>query len=101
MASNPAARLLKQECSNEVEANSMPGLEINADGVKCSHGSTSAQIDDDEIFYFIARGISPAVARKLIAIGFTTETIRRLKHEALEEMLAQQIEQRFEQVSAS
>ena len=85
--------------SNEVEANSMPGLEINADGVKCSHGSTSSQIDDDEIFYFIARGITPAVARKLIAIGFTKETIERLKNEAIEELLAGQIEKRSEQVT--
>ncbi|MGK0184444.1 MAG: Fe-S cluster assembly protein SufD [Verrucomicrobiales bacterium] len=86
--------------SNEVEANSMPGLEINADGVKCSHGSTSSKIDDDEIFYFIARGIRPDVARKLIAIGFTLETIKRLKHEAIEALLVGQIERRFDEVTS-
>jgi Fe-S cluster assembly protein SufD len=85
--------------SNEVEANSMPGLEINADGVKCSHGSTSSQIDDDEIFYFVARGITPGIARKLIAIGFSTEPIERLKNEAIEELLVEQIGQRFEDVT--
>ncbi|MEZ5324641.1 MAG: Fe-S cluster assembly protein SufD [Verrucomicrobiales bacterium] len=85
--------------SNEVEANSMPGLEINADGVKCSHGSTSSQIDDDEIFYFVARGITPTIARKLIAIGFATEPIERLKNDAVEEMLVAQIGQRFEEVT--
>ena len=85
--------------SDEVEANSMPGLEINADGVKCSHGSTSSQIDDDEIFYFVARGITPRIARKLIAIGFSTEPIQRLKNEAIEELLVAQIGQRFEDVT--
>lgn len=93
-----------QTCRNlllgaEVEANSMPGLEINADGVKCSHGSTSSQISDDEIFYFRARGITPDVARKLIAIGFTRETIERLGQPAVEELLMRQIEARFEEVT--
>jgi hypothetical protein len=45
--------------SDTCEANSMPGLEINADQVKCSHGSTSSQIHDEEIFYLRARGIDP------------------------------------------
>ena len=85
--------------SNDVEANSMPGLEINADGVKCSHGSTSSQISDDEIFYFVARGISPEIARKLIAIGFARESIERLKNKPIEEVLVQQIERRFEEVT--
>ncbi len=43
--------------SDEAEANSMPGLEIDADQVKCSHGSTSGTISDEEIFYLRARGI--------------------------------------------
>lgn len=85
--------------SNEVEANSMPGLEINADGVKCSHGSTSSQIDNDEIFYFIARGITPTVARKLIAIGFTREVIERLDNDAIESLLVGQIGERFDEVT--
>ena len=81
--------------SDEVEANSMPGLEINADGVKCSHGSTSSQISEDEIFYFLARGIDPDTARRLIAIGFTHEPLERLKDKALEDLLAGHIEARF------
>ncbi|MEI6655030.1 MAG: SufD family Fe-S cluster assembly protein, partial [Verrucomicrobiota bacterium] len=57
--------------SDTCEANSMPGLEINADQVKCSHGSTSSQISDEEIFYLRARGIGPVAARQLIARGFS------------------------------
>ena len=48
--------------SDDAEANSMPGLEIMADNVKCSHGATSGQIDEDEMFYLLARGI-PAAGR--------------------------------------
>ena len=44
----------------------MPGLEINADQVKCSHGSTSGPVSDDELFYLKARGITDGEARKLL-----------------------------------
>src|SRR5690606_18198024 len=53
--------------SDTCETNPMPGLEITADQEKCSHGSTSSQIHDDEIFYHRARGIDPIRARQLIA----------------------------------
>jgi len=78
--------------SDTCEANSMPGLEINADQVKCSHGSTSSQIHDDEIFYLRARGIDPSHARALIARGFSAEAVERLGHEALEAFLLQFID---------
>ena len=78
--------------SDTCEANSMPGLEINADQVKCSHGSTSAQISDDEIFYLRARGIDPSLARQLIALGFATEAVERIGHEDLEALLISFIE---------
>jgi len=57
--------------SDTVEANSMPGLQINADQVKCSHGSTASRIDDEEIYYLCARGIPARQARQLIARGFS------------------------------
>ena len=56
--------------SGECEADSMPGLEINADQVKCSHGTTSSPISDDELFYLKARGIPDRDSRRLIATGF-------------------------------
>jgi Fe-S cluster assembly protein SufD len=73
--------------SDAAEANSMPGLEINADDVKCSHGSTSSQISEDEIFYLRARGIHPDAARQLIARGFCVDAVSRLEHEATEAMV--------------
>ncbi|WP_367870657.1 Fe-S cluster assembly protein SufD [Luteolibacter sp. Populi] len=81
--------------SDEAEANSMPGLEINADDVKCSHGSTSSQISEEEIFYLRARGIDPARARQLIARGFSVEVIERLKDEKVEEMVLRFLDEKF------
>lgn len=81
--------------SNTCEANSMPGLEINADDVKCSHGSTSSQISDEEIFYLRARGIDATTARQLIARGFSIEVISRLNHEATEEFVLGFLDRKF------
>jgi len=81
--------------SDDAEANSMPGLEINADDVKCSHGSTSSRISDEEIFYLRARGIDPARARQLIARGFSVEVVERIGHEATEELVLKFIDEKY------
>jgi Fe-S cluster assembly protein SufD len=86
--------------SNDAEANSMPGLEINADDVKCSHGSTSSQISDEEIFYLQARGIDPARARQLIARGFSVEVIQRLEDEDVEELVLRFIDEKFASIAS-
>ena len=85
--------------SDTAEANSMPGLEINADQVKCSHGSTSAQIQDEEIFYLRARGIDPVRARQLIARGFSVEVVERLDDPATEEMVLKFIDDKFAHIA--
>ena len=90
-----------QTCRNllmtdDCEANSMPGLEINADQVKCSHGSTSAQISDEEIFYLQARGIPPAHARQLIARGFSVEAVARLENTETEALVLKFIDAKFQ-----
>jgi Fe-S cluster assembly protein SufD len=81
--------------SDTCEANSMPGLEINADQVKCSHGSTSSQISDEEIFYLCARGIDPVSARQLIARGFSVDVIERLKNDEVEALVLQFVDEKF------
>jgi len=92
-----------QTCRNlmmtdDCEANSMPGLEINADQVKCSHGSTSSQIADEEIFYLQARGIDPVSARQLIARGFSIDVVERLKDEATEALILKFIDAKFARI---
>ncbi len=86
--------------SDTCEANSMPGLEINADQVKCSHGSTSSQIQDEEIFYLRARGIDPLSARQLIARGFSVDVVERLSHPATEELVLGFIDGKFSHLAS-
>ncbi len=85
--------------SDTCEANSMPGLEINADQVKCSHGSTSSQISDEEIFYLRARGIAPTQARQLIARGFSVEVLDRLKNAEVEGLILKFIDAKFAEIA--
>ena len=67
--------------SAEAEADSLPGLEILANEVKCSHGATSSRIDPQELFYLRSRGISTLEAEKLIALGFLGESMEAIQHE--------------------
>ena len=64
--------------SDDAEANSMPGLEIMADEVRCTHGATSGHIDAEELFYLLARGIDRKTAQELIVQGFLAEVLERL-----------------------
>ena len=81
--------------SDDAEANSMPGLEILADNVRCTHGATSGQIDEDELFYLRTRGIPIKAAQRLIVTGFLTEVIQRLDQDAIAGHLDRLIEEKF------
>jgi Fe-S cluster assembly protein SufD len=81
--------------SDDAEANSMPGLEILADNVRCTHGATSGQIDEDELFYLRTRGIPVPVAQRLIVTGFLDEVVQRLDHPAISGYLHRLIEEKF------
>ncbi|MEY2480261.1 MAG: Fe-S cluster assembly protein SufD [Verrucomicrobiota bacterium] len=81
--------------SDDSEANSMPGLEILADNVRCTHGATSGQIDADEFFYLLARGISVKVAQRLLVTGFLNEVIQRLDQPAIAAHLHRLTEEKF------
>src|SRR5438105_12688884 len=81
--------------SDDAEANSMPGLEILADNVRCTHGATSGQVDEDELFYLRTRGIPVPVAQRLIVTGFRDEVVQRLDHPAISEHLHRLIEDKF------
>jgi Fe-S cluster assembly protein SufD len=73
--------------SDEAEANSMPGLEILADNVRCTHGATSGELNEDELFYMMARGIPPKQAAQLIVRGFLGSVLERLDHQPLQDHL--------------
>ena len=61
--------------------NSKPELEIYADDVKCSHGSTTGQLDDEAIFYLTTRGISLLAAKQLLVDAFMDEALTKTKNE--------------------
>ncbi|HEX5717569.1 MAG TPA: Fe-S cluster assembly protein SufD [Thermoanaerobaculia bacterium] len=77
--------------SSNAIANSNPQLEIFADDVKCTHGSTVGQLDEDAIFYLRSRGIGQEAARSLLTYAFASDIVERIKVEPvrrdLEELL--------------
>src|SRR5207249_12160479 len=64
--------------STEARADSQPQLEIHADDVKCTHGSTVGPIDQQQLFYLRSRGLSQVTARGLLTYGFGTEILGRM-----------------------
>jgi Fe-S cluster assembly protein SufD len=82
--------------SDEAEAHSLPGLEIQANDVRCTHGATSARIDREQEFYLEARGIKPAQAQELLVFGFFEEVLGKIENEALHDTLAEIIRQKFQ-----
>ncbi len=82
--------------SDDAEANSMPGLEILADNVKCSHGATSGQLSENEMFYLLSRGIPMPVAKQLLVSGFLNEVVDRLDHPPITQLVHELIEAKFQ-----
>ena len=81
--------------SDDAEANSMPGLEIMADDVRCTHGATSGQMDEEELFYMLSRGIPHREAQQLIVLGFLNEVIERLGDEEIGNELRELVSRKF------
>ena len=64
--------------SPEAHADSIPGLEIEADDVRCTHAAAIAQIDREQLFYLTSRGLSPEAAKQVIIEGFLESLVERL-----------------------
>jgi Fe-S cluster assembly protein SufD len=64
--------------SDEARAESLPNLEIEADDVRCSHGATVGQLDQEHLFYLMSRGLSRSQAERLVVMGFLGEVLSRL-----------------------
>jgi Fe-S cluster assembly protein SufD len=69
-----------------------PQLEIFADDVKCSHGAAIGNIDENALFYLIARGISKATAKSMLTVAFANEVIEKLDNEAVKTYVEKAIE---------
>ncbi len=73
--------------SDRARIDAKPQLEIFADDVKCAHGATVGQLEADELFYLVSRGIAPPAARRLLTFGFAADLINRLGIASLEQRL--------------
>ena len=77
--------------SKLARADSIPGLEIEADDVRCTHGATAGQIPDEYVFYLMARGIDRGNAERMIVQGFLEEVIDRIPVEGVRSKLETEI----------
>lgn len=73
------------------EANTKPELEILADDVQCAHGATVGELDAGQLFYLMARGLSPDEARALLVEGFVAELLADIAEEAVREALLAEV----------
>ncbi|QQS48864.1 MAG: Fe-S cluster assembly protein SufD [Acidobacteriota bacterium] len=73
--------------SEKATADTKPQLEIFTDDVKCSHGATVGQLEDEELFYLASRGINPEKARTLLTYGFAEDVISKIRLKSVREQL--------------
>jgi Fe-S cluster assembly protein SufD len=83
--------------SDEAEAHSLPGLEIQANDVRCTHGATSARIPAEQEFYLQSRGIAKAQADELLVFGFFEEVLGKIENQELHDSLSEIIRAKFKE----
>lgn len=77
--------------SDGAEINTMPQLEIYADDVKCSHGSGSGRLDEEQLFYLTARGIDQSMAHSLLVFAFANAAIDRIPEQQIQDFVRKQV----------
>ena len=82
--------------SEDATIDTKPELQIFADDVKCAHGATVGQLDDEALFYLRARGIDPAAARSMLTHAFAREVVERIPHAGLRRDVDALVESRME-----
>ncbi len=80
--------------SDHARADSIPGLEIEADDVRCSHGATAGRVDDEQIFYAQNRGLTRKEAIRMVVTGFFQQVFDRITIESVREALGEAIRRR-------
>ncbi|NKB23625.1 MAG: Fe-S cluster assembly protein SufD [Kiritimatiellae bacterium] len=76
-------------------ADTIPGLLIDADDLKCSHGATIGNLDEEQIFYLRSRGLSESEARRIVLIGFFEEVIERIPQDFIRDHIHELINQKI------
>jgi Fe-S cluster assembly protein SufD len=84
--------------SRDARADSIPGLEIEADDVRCTHGSTSGRVDDQQLFYAMTRGYTRKEAVRMIVEGFFQQVFDRITIESVREALGEAIGRRVRDI---
>jgi len=84
--------------STEAHADAIPGLEIEADDVRCTHAAAIAQIDRDQLFYLTSRGLGPAEAKSLIIEGFLESLVERLAEGPVRDEISAALEKRLAEI---
>jgi len=84
--------------SEEASADTLPNLEIAADDVKCSHGATVGQLDEDSLFYIMSRGIPQERAERLVVMGFLGEILLKVSLGGVVEKITSEIERKLANV---
>jgi Fe-S cluster assembly protein SufD len=92
-----------QECRNlllstNAHADAIPGLEIKADDVRCTHAAAIAQIDRDQLFYLTSRGLDGAEAKGLIIEGFLESLVERLAAGPVRDEVSAALEKRLSEI---
>ncbi|MBA3601318.1 MAG: Fe-S cluster assembly protein SufD [Acidobacteria bacterium] len=73
--------------SNDARVDTKPQLEIFNDDVKCAHGATVGQLEEEELFYLLSRGLNDSLARNLLTYGFAEEIINKIEIESIKKEL--------------
>lgn len=73
--------------SNDARVDTKPQLEIYNDDVKCSHGATVGQLEDEELFYLLSRGLNESLAKNLLTYGFAEEIVNKIEVESIKKQL--------------
>ena len=84
--------------SEGADINTKPQLEIYADQVKCSHGATIGQLDENAVFYLRSRGLSQATAQRILVHAFAVDILNRIKPESVRNYLERIVMDKFDQV---
>jgi Fe-S cluster assembly protein SufD len=84
--------------STDAHADAIPGLEILADDVRCTHAAAIAQVDKDQLFYLTSRGLNPAGAKTLIIEGFLESLVERLAEGTVRDEISAALEKRLAEI---
>jgi Fe-S cluster assembly protein SufD len=86
--------------SEEATINTKPQLEIFADDVKCTHGATIGQLDEEAVFYMRSRGIGEEAARHMLTCAFARDILNRIRIEPIRNRLEEDLLARLERAAA-